>query len=65
VEGVVESGVEPGCKVLKTATGEYLILGGVEVPLGVPVKVTGIPQVGVSTTCQQGTPLRVVTVQRR
>jgi hypothetical protein len=63
VEGIVESGVEPGCKVISTATGQYLLLG--DVPLGVEVRVTGVAATGVSTTCQQGTPLRVVSVQRR
>lgn len=63
VEGVAEAGVEPGCTLIKTAAAEYLLLG--DVPLGVPVRVTGVPATGVSTTCQQGTPLRVVSVQRR
>ena len=63
VEGIVEAGVEPGCKVLNTATGQYLLLG--DVPLGVQVRVTGTPATGVSTTCQQGTPLRVTKVERK
>lgn len=64
VEGVVESGVEPGCKVLSTPAGQYQVLGD-DVPLGVTVRITGRLIPGVSTTCQQGTPLRVVSVQRR
>ena len=65
LEGTVEAGVEPGCKVLTTAGGQYLILGGKDVPMGVPVRVKGVVITGVSTTCQQGTPLRVLDVQRR
>ena len=63
VEGTVEAGVEPGCKVLNTDAGQYLLLG--DVPLGVEVKITGVPATGVSTTCQQGTPLRVTKVERK
>jgi len=63
VEGVVEAGVEPGCKVLNTKAGQYLLLG--DVPLGVEVRITGVRAPGVSTTCQQGTPLRVTKVQRK
>ncbi|MFL6127978.1 MAG: hypothetical protein ACJ73E_02805 [Mycobacteriales bacterium] len=64
LDGVVDSGVEPGCKVLTAAGGTYLLLGG-DVPVGVPVRVTGVLQPGVLTTCQQGTPIRVTRVQRR
>lgn len=65
VDGVIEGGVEPGCKVLTTGSTMYLILGGKDVPLGVPVRVEGILQPGVLSTCQQGTPLRVTSVKRR
>jgi hypothetical protein len=65
VDGVIEGGVEPGCKVLTTGGTMYLILGGKDVPLGVPVRVEGILQPGVLSTCQQGTPLRVTSVKRR
>jgi hypothetical protein len=64
VDGVVEAGVEPGCKVLTAAGTTYQVLGE-EVPVGVPVRVTGVLQPGVLTTCQQGTPIRVTKVQRR
>ena len=64
VDGVAEAGVEPGCKVLTAGGAAYLLIGG-DVPLGVPVRVTGVLQPGVLTTCQQGTPIRVTTVQRR
>jgi hypothetical protein len=64
VDGVAEAGVEPGCRVLTAGGATYLLLGP-DVPLGVPVRVTGILQPGVLTTCQQGTPIRVTKVQRR
>jgi hypothetical protein len=64
LDGVVEAGVEPGCKVLTTGGATYLVLGA-DVPVGVPVRVTGVLQPGVLTTCQQGTPIRVTKVQRR
>jgi len=66
IDGVIEEGVEPGCKVLTAGTVTYLLLGaGAEVPAGVPVRVEGVLAPGVLTTCQQGTPLRVTDVQRR
>jgi hypothetical protein len=65
IDGVIEAGVEPGCKVLTAGNTKFLILGGDDVPLGVPVRVEGTLQPGVLSTCQQGTPLRVTTVKRR
>jgi hypothetical protein len=65
VDGIIENGVEPGCKVLTAGSTMYLILGGKDVPTGVPVRVEGVLQPGVLSTCQQGTPLRVTSVKRR
>lgn len=65
IDGIVTEGVEPGCKVLTAGSTSYLILGGKDVPTGVPVRVEGVLQPGVLSTCQQGTPLRVTDVQRR
>jgi len=65
IDGVIEAGVEPGCKVLTAGNTTYLILGGDDVPTGVPVRVEGTLQPGVLSTCQQGTPLRVTSVKRR
>jgi len=65
IDGVIEAGVEPGCKVLTAGGTKYLVLGGDDVPLGVPVRVEGTLQPGVLSTCQQGTPLRVTSVTRR
>jgi hypothetical protein len=65
IDGVIEAGVEPGCKVLTAGNTTYLILGGNDVPMGVPVRVEGTLQPAVLSTCQQGTPLRVTSVKRR
>ncbi len=65
VDGIIEAGVEPGCRVLTSGSTMYLVLGGKDVPTGVPVRVEGILQPGVLSTCQQGTPLRVTSVKRR
>jgi hypothetical protein len=65
IDGVIEAGVEPGCKVLVAGNTKFLILGGNDVPMGVPVRVEGTLQPGVVSTCQQGTPLRVTSVKRR
>ena len=65
IDGVIEAGVEPGCKVLTAGNTKFLILGGNDVPMGVPVRVEGTLQPGVLSTCQQGTPLRVTSVKRR
>jgi hypothetical protein len=65
IDGVIEAGVEPGCRVLTAGNTSYLILGGDDVPMGVPVRVEGTLQPGVLSTCQQGTPLRVTNVKRR
>lgn len=65
LDGVVEAGVEPGCSVLTAAGQQYLLLGDEAVPMGVPVRVRGVLAPGVLTTCQQGTPIRVLDVQRR
>lgn len=64
VEGVVASGVEPDCLVLRTAQDTYLLLGGDREALrpGQRVRVVGRSQPGTPTTCMQGTPLQVGTV---
>jgi hypothetical protein len=65
VDGIIEAGVEPGCRVLTAGSTMYLMLGGKDAPTGVPVRVEGVLQPGVLSTCQQGTPLRVTSVKRR
>jgi hypothetical protein len=65
VTGVVSQGVEPGCVVLD-AGGEQLLLVGAErgsTPDGARVTVTGTRTPGLVSTCQQGTPFEVASVE--
>ncbi|SMD18441.1 hypothetical protein [Lentzea albidocapillata] len=60
--GVVQSGVEPSCLVLKADDGrQFLLLGGNPDVLqtGAEVMVEGTPALEKPTTCMQGIPLRV------
>lgn len=59
--GVPEAGVEEGCWLLDG----HLLLGGDKDLLasGQPLRVTGSIDRGVMSTCQQGTPFRVDTVE--
>lgn len=59
--GTVEAGVEAGCLLL----GGYLLLDGDRslVRAGARLTVTGWPEPEVMTTCQQGTPFRVESVE--
>jgi hypothetical protein len=58
--GTVEAGVEANCLLL----GGYLLLGGDRslVRPGAYLTVTGRPEPGTLTTCQQGLPFRVESV---
>ncbi len=62
VVGVVAAGVEAGCLVLETGTETLLLLdvGPEDAPEGARLRVTGTRAPDVLTTCQQGTPFRVV-----
>lgn len=61
LRGRVRAGVEPGCLVLATETGLYLLLGADPqvVRPGVEVVVEGVARPDQVTTCQQGTPFTV------
>ncbi|MEV1119267.1 copper chaperone PCu(A)C [Actinosynnema sp. NPDC049800] len=61
LRGRVEAGVEAGCLVLATETGQFLLLGADPevVRAGADVVVEGVAQPGQATTCQQGTPFAV------
>ncbi|WP_274534365.1 copper chaperone PCu(A)C [Saccharothrix sp. CB00851] len=61
LRGRVVDGVEPGCLVLATDRGQFLLLGGDEEVLraGAEVVVEGTVRPGQATTCQQGTPFAV------
>lgn len=65
LEGVVQSGVEAGCKLLLSQGAQYLLLGGDPAILreGQRVIVRGQAQPGVVTTCQQGVPFIVAEVR--
>ncbi|GAA3463627.1 copper chaperone PCu(A)C [Saccharothrix longispora] len=61
LRGRVQAGVEPGCLVLATDRGLFLLLGGDEDVLraGAEVVVDGTARPDQATTCQQGTPFAV------
>lgn len=65
VVGVVEDGVEHGCKILRTGDQLYQLVGSADplIQAGARLSVRGRPNPGLLTTCQQGTPLQVVEVR--
>ena len=66
VSGRVSLGVEPGCTLLEGNGRLYLLLGGADVAglkEGDGVRVTGTADPELMTTCQQGTPLQVATLE--
>jgi hypothetical protein len=66
LDGVAAPGVEPGCVVFTTGGRHYLLVGAKgAVPMEVPIRVRGIVLTGVLSYCQQGTPLKVLEINRR
>jgi hypothetical protein len=65
ITGTPTEGVENGCVVMQSGDTLYLLLGGDQTLLtsGRPVAVTGQPNPGLMTTCQQGTPFQVTAVR--
>jgi hypothetical protein len=67
VTGGVREGVEPGCLLLDAEEGgrRYLLVGGerAELQAGARVKVTGRVEPDLVSTCQQGEPLVVATIE--
>lgn len=63
--GDVMAGVEPGCIVLKASNQTFLLVGGDRARLdrGGKITVRGRTDPGLMTTCQQGTPLRVLELR--
>jgi hypothetical protein len=61
LRGVVEPGVEAGCRLLTSGGTTYLLVGGA-VTEGERVVVTGTVERDLVTTCQQGVPFRVTAV---
>ncbi|USX55304.1 hypothetical protein [Lentzea sp. HUAS12] len=66
VRGTVSGGVESGCTLLSTPGEQYLLLGAdpAIAVAGAVVEVSGRPDPGAMTTCQQGTPFHVVRTSR-
>jgi hypothetical protein len=66
VSGTVVEGVEPGCLLLNAEDGHrYLLVGGdrAELQAGAKVSVTGRVDRGLLSTCQQGEPLVVASIE--
>jgi hypothetical protein len=63
--GDVLAGVEPGCIILRASNQTYLLVGGDRARLdqGGKITVRGRTDPGLMTTCQQGTPLRVLELR--
>jgi hypothetical protein len=66
VSGTVVEGVEPGCLLLNAEDGHrYLLVGGdrAELQASAKVSVTGRVDRGLLSTCQQGEPLVVASIE--
>ena len=67
IKGTLAEAVEPGCVVLHTAQGNYVLLGTPtklrQLEPGTAVVARGTVAKSVATTCQQGTPFRVDTAR--
>ncbi len=66
VTGTVTEGVEPNCLLLDASGGrQYLLVGGdrSELQAGARVAVTGRVDRGLASTCQQGEPLVVSSIE--
>jgi hypothetical protein len=66
VTGTVREGVEPDCLLLEAEQGgPYLLIGGerAELQAGARVKVTGRADPDLVSTCQQGEPLVVSSIE--
>jgi hypothetical protein len=59
--GEVYAGVEAGCTLIATGSGDYLLIGRAadQVRMGRTVTVRGVVRPDLMTTCQQGTPFEV------
>jgi hypothetical protein len=64
ITGEVIEGVEAGCRLLQTDSGDYLLFGETvaELQMGGTVTLRGRVQPDVMSTCQQGTPFVVLEV---
>ncbi|WP_127504825.1 hypothetical protein [Actinoplanes solisilvae] len=69
ITGTVTAGVEPGCLLLADASGSHLLIFDdpamrADAAVGNTVKINGRSQPGMMTTCQQGVPFIVVSVEK-
>jgi hypothetical protein len=65
--GTIAAGIEPNCLLLQEAGGTHLLVFDdatlrASATVGSKVRVTGAPQPGMMTTCQQGEPFLVTSV---
>ena len=65
IVGVVEMGVEHGCRMLRTEGELYQLVGSADPMIrpGARLTVRGWPKPDLMTTCQQGVPFQVVEVR--
>jgi hypothetical protein len=67
IQGTVQEGVEPQCRLLETGKGQrWLLVGGGDAGKLVPgarVEVVGVQAPGEPSYCQQGRPLQVLSVK--
>jgi hypothetical protein len=68
VTGELQEGVEAGCVLLRTSEKLYLLVGQgdrskMQGSQSSKVIVRGKPEPALMTTCQQGTPLRVIEMR--
>lgn len=66
ITGELVTGVEAGCLLLETDTGQYLLFGEAvqELRTGTTVSLRGQVRTDMMSTCQQGTPFEVTEVLR-
>ncbi|WP_250035927.1 hypothetical protein [Paractinoplanes maris] len=69
ITGTVTAGVEPNCVLLADSTGSHLLIFDdpamrAEAAVGSKVTISGKSQPGMMSTCQQGVPFIVVSVEK-
>jgi hypothetical protein len=69
ITGTVTAGVEPGCLLLADSSGSHLLIFDdpamrADAPVGSKVKINGKSDPGMMSTCQQGVPFIVVSVEK-
>lgn len=67
LEGTVREGVEAGCLVLRSGEETYLLLGPAvgDLDAGDRVRVHGTPRPEVATSCMEGVPFDVASIEPR